>query len=407
MNCIETQFVKFNENEVLPEVVRGKYFFNYTLSGIEVEGYGIPAIYVNLLFAGDPFTEFLKVLNENPAVVFEGIEGFRPGSEYWLNDAVVIESEEYPETYDIDDYEDSELDAEYNDPEVNVESLPLFSETPINVSEAPSEDTPEEPVDEPVEINVLPVYWVNGARNEEFFDTTVDLEFIMKQLIKRNIVHDYSFSEEELRNFYKTFCSIIKLYSEHDILTQNNQIYDKVLDYYMNGQTDSAAVNIALILNSLYTVKTNNTSCGCTNNMVTGGNNDGLCATSCFDFYKQGMANYLKQMLGDINFYKDWFFVTVNGDIEYKEPNDEMIDLLELLIDEFVSLGYDLSFGATSKGDCNCPVIDNSVSECNYKIIANYRNILEWVRNNQIDENTNKIKIYGEAFGEILPKMQF
>ena len=40
-------------------------------------------------------------------------------------------------------------------------------------------------------------------------------------------------------------------------------------------------------------------------------------------------------------------------------------------------------------------------------IIENYIKVLNWVKNNQIDENKNKIYIYGKQFAEIFPLLSF
>ena len=55
---------------------------------------------------------------------------------------------------------------------------------------------------------------------------------------------------------------------------------------------------------------------------------------------------------------------------------------------------------------CNCEAIE-SMNNCNKETILNYKKVLNWVQNNEIEENTNKIKVYGEAFGELIPNLQF
>ena len=50
---------------------------------------------------------------------------------------------------------------------------------------------------------------------------------------KRNIIALNSFSQEELDNFYLTFCNIILTNTDFSgIYTENNYIYRSVLDYY-------------------------------------------------------------------------------------------------------------------------------------------------------------------------------
>ena len=58
--------------------------------------------------------------------------------------------------------------------------------------------------------------------------------------------------------------------------------------------------------------------------------------------------------------------------------------------------------------NCECPSpMTFTENACNYNIIQNYMKILDWIFNEQIDMNVNKIKIYGGQFAELLPNLQF
>ena len=74
-----------------------------------------------------------------------------------------------------------------------------------------------------------------------------------------------------------------------------------------------------------------------------------------------------------------------------------------------MDLDYNLDMNSKGKSyQCDCTnqlSLNNSSLE--YKKLNNYIQVLLWVYNNEITENTNKIKVYGEQFGELLPKLQF
>lgn len=219
----------------------------------------------------------------------------------------------------------------------------------------------------------------------------------LKYYEKLNLLANSNFSKEELDNFYLTFCNFIKTNTELDIYTENNYIYLNVLNYFANGSSDSAQTGIYTILGSVYgTISSNSySSCGCNNGTST--SND----RTCLDLYKTAMLEYLKKMLGDVKFYEDWFFMK-NGD----DANILLVDGLLSMIDGFLSLEYSLNFDKSIMSKCNCEAIE-SMNNCNKETILNYKKVLNWIRNNEIEENTNKIKVYGEAFGELLPNLQF
>ena len=109
-------------------------------------------------------------------------------------------------------------------------------------------------------------------------------------------------------------------------------------------------------------------------------------------------------MLGDPDFYRDWMYQYLTDDTYIPDP---LIDYLIELIEEFMDLGYDLSFLNTRSYFCRCNDKSSSAaSDANYKILENYLKVLNYVKNCEIDANINKIKVYGEDFGELLPKLQ-
>ena len=65
-------------------------------------------------------------------------------------------------------------------------------------------------------------------------------------------------------------------------------------------------------------------------------------------------------------------------------------------------------FSNNKTGDCVDILSNVNVDNCSYyTIIENYIKVLNWVKNNQIDENKNKIYIYGKQFAEIFPLLSF
>ena len=61
----------------------------------------------------------------------------------------------------------------------------------------------------------------------------------------------------------------------------------------------------------------------------------------------------------------------------------------------------------TNKTHCGCSKLSTDNGNCNYNILDNYIRVLNWIKECQIEEHTNQIKIYGEQFAELLPKLQF
>lgn len=221
-----------------------------------------------------------------------------------------------------------------------------------------------------------------------------------------------TYSEEQLNDFYATFASTILEYTQIDNETRatpKNQVYELVLKYFANHQTDATSVALNLVLNTPYANLTNG-NCGCAKTGCNGNNSSitGSSETqSCYDIYIAAIKNYIKTMLGDTDFYNDWFTILMpNG--EYI-TNDTLIDALETLIHEFIALGYDLSnLGKKNSKPISCGCSNISYSSTgDYSVLLNYLNILDWLRNCNMQYNLNKTKIYGEKLGEIFPYLQF
>ena len=266
-----------------------------------------------------------------------------------------------------------------------------------------------------------------------------DIDNISYFIYKNNFT-DNIFSDDELDNLNSTFMKLIQQYSEkyNNISDTTDFVYKNVIDYYANGQYDDATILMNSIFNTQLTVTSNVSNCGCnsqsdctsvsstTSALNTGTDLISLDTATCIDKYKAAMYQWLIKMLSDVNFYCNWMFNTIEDEDNITMPNEELLDKLIELLTEFLNAGYDLSSlnGCTNKacgcghtkkylsnnktGDCADIIGGVNVDNCsNYAIIENYIKVLNWVKNNEIDANKNKIYIYGKQFAEIFPLLSF
>ncbi len=406
---IQPNIIKFSDDDLIPEHLRCRYAINYNVWGIDYffENYllqesndgifmilnensfnfiledslsdqnaiDIPRLYIlitdSFISDGSKFQEFILKASKDNEIYSTGIEGFRPNEDYFINLTLfnyLANINAVTNTEDSESFTPSNI------------QLPNYLDSNGNITK----------------------YFVDMS-NEVIKDYT-NLNYFNK----KNKLLENTYSEDELNNFYQGISNIIlsntTIYNNSEVFNKSkNQIYDKVLNYYKNSQTDSASIALQLILGSNYgTVTSYNVSCGCNTNT---GNTTMI--DSCASLYKQAMPLYLKQMFGDKEFYEDWFCIYLSE--EERLPNDILIESLKLFINEFISIDYNLDVSNSNKSyqcDCtNTTSLNNSSLE--YKKLFRFLEILEWVNQNEILENTNKIKIYGEQFGELLPKLQF
>ena len=243
---------------------------------------------------------------------------------------------------------------------------------------------------------------------EEIPHNTNLFEFINKDI--------NDFTDEELDEFYVTFMKQILNYADIDNVDFSdnmNTIYLQVIQYFANYSNNDIVDNLDLILGTAgfeyvdtnkYATGYNCQSCSTSTTLITNslGNSmpSNYSSLSCTDKYKEAMKMWLIHMLGNYKFYNDWFFVENND--EYN-VNEWLIDSLLKLINEFLEKNSILNTKG-SISHCNCELTtDDSQSTIN--ILNNYIKVLNWVKECQIDQNINKIKLYGEQFGEILPSL--
>lgn len=265
---------------------------------------------------------------------------------------------------------------------------------------------------------------INKLSNDELYNKNIlHFSHLNKYIInKLNDSKDNIYSDIELASFTSTFFNIIlKSYKDNNTdntesnKTQLDNIYNKVTNYYILSKNDTTSSDIDLILSSSYSsIKQDwdnvTSSCGCN---ATSNSSNNLNTTSCYNIYKQAMLTWLQQMMSDIeNFYYKYFTIkstTDDGKECYNINNDLIDDLLEL-INEFKNVGYDLSFSTDTNKfrNCNCKTDNSSLaSDCNYKTIENFEKVLYIIKEDKIDENYNKIKLIGNDFAILLDKLYF
>ena len=402
---LQPTIVKVTDSEIAPENLRGKYLVNFNVVGIhyfdkyyimgetesgqpylilneeadfgfELEGpeynnsdniIDIPRVYIDItdkfINNDSAFKDFIIAAISDNNVYVNGTDNFVNGVDYWINNTLA-----------------NYLKREYNTGD-DLVSIPNYLTEDLAISEF-FED-----------------FYDNDYSNLDYFK-------------KKNDFLANDFTEEELRDFYKTFCSVIletTLIDDEKRSSGINPIYDTVLHYYANYKSDAASNALSLKLNSLYSNTSNTSKCSCNSSLNAFLNNNGsydLSTTTCSDLYAAAMDTYLKQMLGDVQFYVDWFTIQFN---EWDcEVNDLLIDKLQTLLNEFMDANFNISTNNSkihSSLLCNVSTVTNTTG--NSKVIENYKKVLDYVYNKFIVSNTNKIKVWGEAFGELLPLLQF
>ena len=318
----------------------------------------------------DAFREFFIASLADNAIFYTGTDNFKPGVDYWMNKTLF----DYIVEYESEVLGDKDPDLSY--------CLPNYLDGDYVVTQYWEQ---------------LPDELKNYTDFKYFYNKNIALE-------------NNSYDSSQLDNLYSTFFNIILkqcIVDEEKINEKQNIIYKQVMEYFANFMVDSASIGINLILNNYQQISESqynyNVSCGCNSSNSQKYLNS---QNSCFNMYVEAMKQYLKDMLGSLTFYKDWFYIQ-NGE-EYIINYGAIDNLLELL-KEFEEADYDLSFSQIRRlTGFNC---ENSVADyensCNHAIIQNYMKVLEYIRSGAAETNVNKIKVYGQNFAELLPKLQF
>jgi len=255
-------------------------------------------------------------------------------------------------------------------------------------------------------------------------------------------------------NFNQSFMHIILDNTNIDLTTYDalNTLYNYVINYYANGGVDNATILMNSIFNTTLETSPATSTCGCAQESTcvssgastinTGTETINLDTATCLDKYKAAMYQWLIKMLSDTNFYCCWMQdEDEDGDLISNDLLiDQLIDLLLGLINSDIDLSnlgnsntgkcgchsfskskgrhwdyvHNLKYGPDDKktegsSDKDCSDLDSNINAgCSiYSILNNYIKVLKWVKNNEIDENKNKIYIYGKQFAEIFPLLNF
>lgn len=258
---------------------------------------------------------------------------------------------------------------------------------------------------EAVEGTIVTAIFPKSIDEESEFDNVTDYEKIESSNYKyyamlNELFDNFNLTEEYVNDTRTNFSNIILYYSYIDDMSIKTQIYLKVLEFYSQNMIDETLTTLNLILSSTsyqYNDTSTITSCGCTNNQISG---QTINDVSCSESYVNAISMYMKQMFSDLDFYCKFMFV------EDGTPNEELIDYLIQLLEALLKLGHPMNFNKSADTHCKCAEL-NTVNNDAYNAIINYIKVLNWVKNCEIEENTNKIKIYGEKFAEVFPYLSF
>ena len=329
----------------------------------------------------------------------------------------------------------------------DTDEAPTIDPTLVDES-TDDESTDDEPTEEDLGTDIIVL------DDQELEDLSYikikDIENINYFIFKNESLSEEFFDEDELKSLNQTFMKIIIDYSDKydNVKTPIDFLYKAVIDFYANGQYDDATVLMNSIFGTPLTTTTINNGCNCSTtsscsssssstatSINTGTTSVPVDTATCIEKYTAAMYQWLIKMLSDIDFYCNWMTLDLAEDGSDLTFNDVLIDKLINLLTQFVRLGFDLSNlnGKNCTDGCNCGHTlkygsrklsnGNNANDCsdilnnagagisaacsNYKIIENYIKVLNWVKNNEINENKNKIYIYGKQFAEIFPLLNF
>lgn len=399
-NFFQPSVIKFSSNAYaeVPESLRNKYALNLNVIGIkyfldnflliedpEIQGkfmymlthdkekialdelsaegtLDVPRAYILLteqfMESQDAFRDWLTHAIAETSIYATGTEDFKPGRDYYVNQTMHEYLSEFEHQF-------------FNKDDVSF-MLPNYLDDEFSMTK-----------------------WFVDLTEEEMMWNDLDYFY------KKNLMQDLTYSEDEFNAFSSTFYNIIRkftLISNEQKSLSPNPAYNIAIDWFANGKTDAASISLAIIHNTPTTLQVPQTIEGCSCKTTAQGYalND-----SCYDIYQQSMKALNEQMLSSTEFYKDWFYVQSLDDLVL---NDPLIDALIVLLNEFEALELDLSMSDTALvyNRC-CKTTEADIRNIeNHKAIKNYIKVLEWIKAGCIDENANKIKIYGQKFAELL-----
>ncbi len=410
--------VKFNNDTCLPKSIRDQYMLCVNAMGIEwfeencikleygcntllggedigpkyllledsgANKFDLPRIYVpitkELCLDDTILGNFLVKALSNSSIYGEGINGFRPSKDYYVNNTLYTYI-----TRDTDHKGERKAPFAEEDDDI---CLPDFL---VYVRES---DT---------------------AKMSDFFEELTDNERKSKNIeffYKKNEINKLTFSEYDFDFLPQTFFRLILQYTQIDgelRMSSPNNVYDAVQNYYANHKSDEATRLLQTIMQTPAKTASempNTYATGCSSCFNTSSGNKSsldIADKSCYEKYKDAMAQWLSIMLSDIYYYTSWMSVT---EADMKFPNYDLLDLLVTLLNEYISYGKFPSSSSTSNVGFGCPQLDESYSNddvCSKNTIMNFIKVLEWTKRCELMKNKNKVKVYGKEFASFLNK---
>lgn len=346
----------------------------------------MPRIYISItseLASSDAkLGEFLIKALTDDSVYGEGIDGFRPSKEYYVNKTL------YQYLTNDKDHLGNRVDPLIEeDDDIMLPDYLLYDR---------KTDTPR--VDDTC-FETL----------EEDEKRSRDLSFFLR----KNEIGKLKFSSNDFaflpQTFFKLILQYTKIGSDQRMASPNN-VYDAVQHFWANYKSDPATVLLKTIMETPAKGKSDLTptltSCNsCSNTLSLSSSGDSVIEKSCYQKYVDAMDEWLSVMLGDISYNNDWMSETQSG---MKYPNFDLIDLLIQLLAEYIEYGKFPSSETESKYKyrCDCPSLDSSYSsdECAKNTVLNYIKVLEWTKKCELTMNKNKVSVYGKEFADLLKK---
>lgn len=230
----------------------------------------------------------------------------------------------------------------------------------------------------------------------DHYETIESTDYVYYANLNR-VLESTSLTEDAILNAKSTFANIILTQSNIEDVSIKTQIYKKVLSFYRDNMTDETLQTLNLIMSSSsysYNDMSTMTSCGCNSS-----SSNPTLTQSCPESYVAALSLYMKQMFSDLDFYYTFMFVD-------NEPNEILLNNLIELLKALLNMNLSMNFDKKDTNHCKCGTIENN-NESAIKAILNYIKVLEWIKNCEIEENTNKIRLYGENFAEIFPNLSF
>lgn len=377
LNKIQSSIIRFADDSPLIE----RYLICLDVVGISIQDYNnidIPRIYIPITHDTDveSIENFYFESIGNPSIYKEGIENFRPGTEYYIN-----------ETLQLLLGEDLDLD-------------PMMVKPNYLIYD-----------------NVSKSYKIS-----EYFTELDDFESNISDLTyfaNKNSEDKAMFLDDDLDNLPQSFFKIIlgeyidnigTTISDETKDIQPNPAYEAVMKYFVNYKNDAATRLLKVVFDTKIIDDTNIVKSyvcnSCTNTYQDISGSKDIADKTCLEKYQDAMIIWLQSMLSSIDYYNDWFMSSDTSD--KKISNVEMINTLILLLESLLKYGNYPSTKTTKKYNCGCPSLDSSYDssydECSSNIIKNYIQVLKWVKDCRLFENKNKIGVYGKEFANLLIK---